>query len=160
MAIYLGESGYALPNVVAVYLGESGYGIPNVVSVYLGTVKVWPATYTVTFTQLDDNVCTGNPSYIGIDYEGFFVSADFRLSVSFTSDGPGDVVWQGSSDSGQTWQSLDGFSGFVSYNADKTFVFMDRIGSSYQVRAVVDGVPTTIHSSADGGSVSFPPCEP
>lgn len=158
MAIYLGESGYGLPNVVAVYLGESGYGIPNVVSVYLGTVKVWPATYTVNFTQLDDNVCTSNPSYIGIDYESLVAGADFRLSVSFTTDGPGDVVWQGSSDSGQTWQALDGFSGFVS--ASENIVYMNRIVSSYQVRAVVDGVPTTIHSVADGGYVDFPPCEP
>lgn len=39
MAIYLGNT-----SIVTIYLGEAGYAIPNVVEVYLGTTLVWSSS--------------------------------------------------------------------------------------------------------------------
>lgn len=152
MAIYLGST-----EVADIYLGESGYGLANVVKVYLGTDEAWPLDYTVTFSSGTDSVCTSSSSLIGISYGG---PAYFTLSVSFTTDGPGNVIWQGTSDTNNpmTWQAISGFGGYHSASGSNLYM-SSYSGTGYRIRAVVDGVATTT-SSATGNYVDFPPCEP
>lgn len=153
MAIYLGST-----EVADIYLGESGYGLANVVKVYLGTDQVWPdENYTVTFSTGYDGVCTSAASLISVSYGS---TAYFQLSISFSSTGPGNVSWQGSSDNGQTWQAISGFGGYHSVGASGEQLNMNSYsGTGYRIRAVVDGVATTT-SSATGNYIDFPPCEP
>ena len=151
MAIYLGST-----EVADLYLGESGYGLANVVKVYLGTDEVWPENYTVTFSTGYDGVCTSAASLISVAYGN---TTYFGISVSFSSTGPGNVSWQGSSDNGLSWQSITGFGGYHS-GASSSYLNMNSYsGTGYRIRAVVDGVATTT-SSATGNYIDFPPCEP
>lgn len=150
MPLYLGSTA-----VDDLYLGDVVYGEPNVVKVYLGTGQVWPNVYTVTFELLYDGICTLTTSLIGISSS---LTAQYALTVSFTTDGPGTVQWQGSTDSGQTWDAISGFDGYHSVNAAGTTLYMnDPSSGSYRIRAVVDGIASSTVSTA-GNYIEWPTC--